>query len=145
VKSEIRDLDRLDLARLREVAGLGDSRRLLEKLGVRRERLKRQLEATEREIRDLLGRRPEVLELIAGGAKRGASSNHRRPRGWVQDQVKRVLASAERPLTPAEIRDRIAKRHPAEATKNLYLAVFQHLRRHEEFGQDDAGRWRVVR
>ena len=145
MKSEIRDLDRLDLARLREMVGLGDSRRLLAKLGVRRERLKRQLEETEEEIRELLGRRPEVLEFISASTGRGASPPARRPRGWVQEQVKRVLAGSERPLTPAEIRDRIAKRHPTEATKSLYLAIFQHLRRHDEFDQDDGGRWRLVR
>jgi hypothetical protein len=145
VKSEIRDLDRLDLARLHEVDGLGESRRVLAKLEVRRQRLKKQLEETERAIRDHLGRRPEVLELLAAVPGRRASPPARRQRGWVQEQVKRVLASAERPLTPAEIRDRIVKRHPAEATKSLYLAVFQHIRRHSEFEQDDGGRWRMVR
>lgn len=144
MKSEIRDLDRIDLGRVREMVGLGDSRRVLAKLGHRRERLKRQLEETEEEIRQLLGRRPEVLEFIAANAGRGAAPPARRPRGWVQDQVKRILASSDRPLTPAEIRDRIVKRHPAEATKSLYLAVFQHLRRHDEFAQAD-GRWRLVR
>ena len=55
-----------------------------------------------------------------------------------------VLESAEAPMTPAEIRDRVAERHPEEATKNLYLAIFQHLRRHDEFKQDDSGAWRLV-
>jgi hypothetical protein len=145
MKSEIRDLDRLDLDRLRAVVGLDESRRLLAKLEVKRQRLKTQLEDTEQEIREYLGRRPEVLELLASSHGRRAASPARRQRGWVQDQVKRVLAGAERALTPAEIRDRIAKRHPAEATKSLYLAIFQHLRRHAEFDQDGDGRWRLMR
>jgi hypothetical protein len=52
-----------------------------------------------------------------------------------------VLSEAIEPMTPAEVRDEIARKHPEEATKNLYLAIFQHLRRHDEFSQDDSGRW----
>jgi hypothetical protein len=47
-------------------------------------------------------------------------------------------------MTPAEVRDEIARKHPEEATKNLYLAIFQHLRRHDEFTQDDSGHWRMT-
>ena len=60
-----------------------------------------------------------------------------------RSQVEEILGEAGMPLTPAEVRDEIARRHPEEATKNLYLAVFQHLRRHEEFDQDEKGRWKM--
>jgi hypothetical protein len=144
---EIHSLEHLDLKQLRQLVALKENSRLLTKLEKRRLRLKRELERTEQEIRAFLGQYPEVREFLAasGTAGRRRAPSGRRPRGWVQDRVHEVLSSSRRAMTPAEIRDQIAERHPEEATKNLYLAIFQHLRRHEEFAQDDKGAWRLVR
>ena len=144
---EIHNLEKLDLKQLRQLVALKENSRQLTKLENRRTRLKKELEETEREIRIFLGQYPEVREFLAASGAAGTrrlTPSGRRPRGWIQGQVKTVLEGAERPLTPAEIRDRVAERHPEEATKNLYLAIFQHLRRHDEFQQDDEGAWRLV-
>ena len=144
---EIHNLEQLDLKQLRQLVALKENSRQLTKLENRRQRLKKELEETEREIRVFLGQYPEVREFLAAkgalGGRRTTPSG-RRPRGWIQEQVDQVLGEADGPLTPAEIRDRVAERHPEEATKNLYLAIFQHLRRHEQYRQDDAGAWTLA-
>jgi hypothetical protein len=144
---EISSLEQLDLKQLRQLVSLKENSRQLTKLENRRQRLKKELEETEQEIRQFLGQYPEVREFLAAsgaiGGRRTTPSG-RRPRGWIQEQVQWVLESAERPMTPAEIRDQVAERHPEEATKNLYLAIFQHLRRHDEFKQNEEGGWSLV-
>ena len=144
---ELNNLEKLDLKQLRQLVALKENSKQLTKLENRRQRLMKELEDTEREIRHFLGQYPEVREFLAANGSstgRRLTASGRRPRGWVQDQVQWVLESAEGPLTPAEIRDRVAERHPEEATKNLYLAIFQHLRRHDQFEQDENGGWRLT-
>ena len=144
---EIHNLEKLDLKQLRQLVALKENSKELTKLENRRQRLKQELEETEKEIRVFLGQYPEVREfLAASGAISGRrlTASGRRPRGWIQEQVRLVLEGTDRPLTPAEIRDRVAEQHPEEATKNLYLAIFQHLRRHDEFEQDESGAWRLL-
>ena len=144
---EITNLEKLDLKQLRQLVALKENSKQLTKLENRRQRLKKELEETETEIRHFLGQYPEVREfLAASGAVSGRrlTASGRRPRGWVQDQVQMVLEAATGALTPAEIRDRVAERHPEEATKNLYLAIFQHLRRRDQFEQVENGGWQLT-
>jgi hypothetical protein len=144
----LENLEKLDLKQLRQLVALKENSKELTRLEGRRQRLKRELETTEHEIREFLGKYPEVREILAASGSisgRRLTPSGRRPRGWIQDQVLEVLRRSRQPLTPAEIRDHIAEQHPEEATKNLYLAIFQHLRRHDEFEKDDEGRWAVVR
>ena len=143
---EISNLEKLDLKQLRQLVALKENSKQLTRLETRRQRLKKELDEIEDEIRAFLGNYPEVREYLASSGAVGGrrlTPSGRRPRGWVQEQVQWVLEAADRPLTPAEIRDRVAERHPEEATKNLYLAIFQHLRRHDEFEQVDDGGWRL--
>ena len=144
---EITNLEKLDLKQLRQLVALKENSKQLNRLETRRLRLKKELEDIEQEIRDFLSQYPEVREFLAAcGAVSGRRLTEwgRRPRGWVQKQVQDVLEATNASLTPAEIRDRIAEKHPEEATKNLYLAIFQHLRRHDEFVQEESGAWRIV-
>jgi hypothetical protein len=115
----------------------------LHRLESKRQRLKVEIDRVEDQIREFLAQFPEVHGYLAaaGGSLRRLTPSGRRPRGWIRSQVETILGEATAPLTPAQVRDEIATKHPEEATKNLYLAVFQHLRRHDEFEQDGAGRW----
>ena len=108
---EITNLEKLDLKQLRQLVALKENSKQLNRLETRRLRLKKELEDTEQEIRHFLSQYPEVREfLAASGAVSGRrlTASGRRPRGWVQKQVQEVLEGADTPLTPAEIRDRIA-------------------------------------
>lgn len=143
----LENLESLDLSKLPKLLELSENSHELAELEERRQRLRAELSETEKEIRAFLGRFPEVRGMLAArgafGGRRLTPSG-RRPRGWIRSQVETVLRETDRPLTPAEIRDRVAERHPEEATKNLYLAIFQHLRRHDEFEQGEDGAWSWV-
>ncbi|HIA27455.1 MAG TPA: hypothetical protein EYN79_04935 [Planctomycetes bacterium] len=143
---DLQNLEKLDLKALRQLVTLKENSRELGKLESKRQKLRDELTDIEARIRTFLGQFPEIRRYLAstGGNVRRLTPSGRRPRGWVQGQVEDVLVESDRPLTPAEVRDEIARKHPEEATKNLYLAVFQHLRRHDEFEQDEQGRWRIL-
>lgn len=145
MEQEMDNLGRLDVEALKQLVALKENSGKLNRLESKRQRLKAELERVEEEIREFLAQFPEVRGYLAtaGGSLRRLTPSGRRPRGWIRSQVESILSEATSPLTPAEVRDEIAARHPEEATKNLYLAVFQHLRRHDEFEQDGAGRWKM--
>ncbi len=140
---EMDSLGRLDVEALKQLVALKENSGKLNRLETKRQRLKDELDRVEDQIREFLSQYPEVQGYLAStsGSMRRLTPSGRRPRGWIRSQVEEILGAADVPLTPAEVRDEIARRHPEEATKNLYLAVFQHLRRHEEFAQDATGRW----
>lgn len=146
MEHDLQNLEKLDLKALRQLVTLKENSRELGKLESKRQKLRDELTDIEARIRTFLAQFPEIRSYLAstGGNVRRLTPSGRRPRGWVQDQVKQVLTETDRPLTPAEIRDQIAEKHPEEATKNLYLAVFQHLRRHDEFEQDEKGGWKIL-
>jgi hypothetical protein len=146
MEQEMDNLGRLDVEALRQLVSLKENSGKLNRLESKRQRLKDELGRVEDQIREFLGQFPEVRGYLttAGGSLRRLTPSGRRPRGWIRSQVEEVLSEASEPMTPAEVRDEIARRHPEEATKNLYLAIFQHLRRHDEFTQDDSGHWRMT-
>jgi len=143
MEQEMDNLGRLDVEALRQLVTLKENSGKLNRLESKRQRLKEEIDRVEEQIREFLGQFPEVRGYLAtaGGSLRRLTPSGRRPRGWIRSQVEDVLREAIEPMTPAEVRDEIARKHPEEATKNLYLAIFQHLRRHDEFSQDDSGRW----
>lgn len=142
---EMNSLGRLDVEALKQLVALKENSGKLNRLETKRQRLKDELDRVEDQIREFLSEYPEVQGYLAStsGSMRRLTPSGRRPRGWIRSQVEEILGASESPLTPAEVRDEIARRHPEEATKNLYLAVFQHLRRHDEFEQDMSGRWKM--
>ena len=142
---EMNSLGRLDVEALKQLVALKENSGKLNRLETKRQRLKDELDRVEDQIREFLSEYPEVQGYLAStsGSMRRLTPSGRRPRGWIRSQVEDILGASESPLTPAEVRDEIARRHPEEATKNLYLAVFQHLRRHDEFEQDMSGRWKM--
>ncbi len=143
MEQEMGNLGRLDVEALRQLVTLKENSGKLNRLESKRVRLREELDRVEDQIRDFLGQYPEVRGYLAtaGGSMRRLTPSGRRPRGWIRSQVEEVLREASDPMTPAEVRDEIARKHPEEATKNLYLAIFQHLRRHDEFVQDGNGHW----
>ena len=145
MEQEMDNLGRLDVEALKQLVALKENSGKLNRLESKRQRLKAELDRVEDQIREFLSQFPEVRGYLAaaGGSLRRLTPSGRRPRGWIRSQVEAILSEATGPLTPAEVRDEIATKHPEEATKNLYLAVFQHLRRHDEFEQDGAGRWHM--
>ena len=52
-----------------------------------------------------------------------------------------VLKATRKPQTPAQIRNTIAENYPEQATKNLYISIFQMLKRNEEFKKTKDGGW----
>ena len=146
MEQEMDNLGRLDVEALRQLVSLKENSGKLNRLESKRQRLKDELDRVEDQIREFLGQFPEVRGYLttASGSLRRLTPSGRRPRGWIRSQVEEVLSVASEPMTPAEVRDEIARKHPEEATKNLYLAIFQHLRRHDEFTQDDSGRWQMT-
>ena len=145
MEQEMDSLGKLDVEALRQLVALKENSGKLNRLETKRQRLRDELDKVEEHIREFLSQYPEVQGYLssASGSMRRLTPSGRRPRGWIRSQVEEILGEAGMPLTPAEVRDEIARRHPEEATKNLYLAVFQHLRRHDEFEQDMSGRWKM--
>jgi hypothetical protein len=145
MEKEMDSLGKLDVEALKQLVALKENSGKLNRLETKRQRLRDELDKVEDHIREFLSQYPEVQGYLssASGSMRRLTPSGRRPRGWIRSQVEEIIGEAGMPMTPAEVRDEIARRHPEEATKNLYLAVFQHLRRHEEFDQDEKGRWKM--
>ena len=142
------EIERLDLKTLKNLVALKEKNKDLLKLESRRERLRAQLDETDQEIREYLHRRPSAKSLLdalraaAIGKAKGKRVN--RPRGWLRHQVTTILKASRQPITPARIRDLIATRYPEQATKNLYISVFQLLKRNPEFKKTKEG-WVLTR
>ncbi len=97
----LENLEKLDLKQLRQLVALKENSKELTRLEGRRQRLKRELETTEHEIREFLGKYPEVREILAASGSisgRRLTPSGRRPRGWIQDQVLEVLRRSRQPL-----------------------------------------------
>lgn len=137
------DIERLDLKTLKNLVALKEKNTDLLKLESKRERLRGQLEDTEDSIRSYLKTRPAARPLLdairaaAAGKAKGRRVN--RPRGWLREHVTAVLKATRKPQTPARIRDVIATRYPEQATKNLYISIFQLLKRNAEFKKTKEG------
>ena len=136
-------LDDLDVDMLKKLVELKEQNAPLVELEKKRRRLARQLERVEAEIRRYVDENPaskRLLDAVEREVGNGAGQPApRRPRGWVGKQIQVVFGETPGPLTPSEIRDRIAARHPEMAGKSLYLSIFQHLRRREEYRKTGEG------
>ena len=132
-----KDVERLDLETLKNLISLKERNRELLRLETRRDRIKQQLDETENKIRAYLKKKPaakNLLSTVRAAASRSAQGIRiARPRGWLREQVTAVLRSARKPLTPADIRDRITDQHPDQVNKNLYISIFQLLKRNDDF------------
>ena len=137
------EIERLDLRTLKNLITLKESNTELLKLERRRERLRVQLDEVEQEIRQYLHGQPRAKALLdslraaAIGQAKGQRVN--RPPTWSREHVTATLRRSKKPLTPAEIRDVIGMQHPDQATKNLYISVFQLLKRNAEFQKTKDG------
>ena len=142
----MREIERLDLKALKNLVVLKEKNQELLKLESQRERLRGQLEDIDEQIRAYVQNRPAARSLLntIRAATIGASKSPRvnRPRNWLREHVTAILKAARKPQTPAQIRDAIGKSHPEQATKNLYISVFQLLKRNAEFKKTKDG-WSV--
>ncbi len=132
----IRDIEGLDLKALKKLVTLKEKNKDLVLLESRKERLLVQLHHTETEIQEYLHKHPNARTLLdAIRAEGGNHSNRRvqRPRSWLREQITATMKGSKRAMTPARIRDVIAAKSPEQATKNLYISIFQLLRRNPSF------------
>ena len=145
----ITDVERLDLKALKNLVALKERNQELLKLEAQRERLRGQLEDIDEQIRTYMNNRPSSRPLLnairaaTAGSARGRRVN--RPRNWLREHVTAILKAARKPQTPAQIRDAIARSHPEQATKNLYISVFQLLKRNDEFKKTKDGGWSITK
>ena len=139
----MKDIGRLDLKALKNLVALKEKNQELLKLESHRERLRGQIKDVEDEIRTYTQSRPnsrallKAIRSVAAGSAEGRRV--RRPRYWLREKVTALLKAARKPQTPAQIRDAIAKSHPEQATKSLYISIFQLLKRNAEFKKIDNG------
>ena len=139
----LKDIERLGLKALKNLVALKEKNQELLKLESLRERLRGQIKDIEDQIRTYTQSRPNSRTLLnairtaASGSAKGRRVS--RPRNWLREKVTALLKTARKPQTPAQVRDAIAKSHPEQATKNLYISIFQLLKRNAEFKKIDNG------
>ena len=140
----IRDIEGLDLKALKNLVTLKEKNKDLVLLESRKERLQIQLDQTEAEIREYLRKHPTARTLldairIDGGSGNISNRRVQRPRSWLREQITATMKASKKPITPARIRDVIATKSPEQATKNLYISIFQLLRRNPTFRKTKDG------
>ena len=145
----MREIERLDLKALKNLVVLKEKNQDLLKLEGQRERLRSQIDSVEDQIRSYLQSRPAARTLLntirtaASGPAKGRRVN--RPRNWLREHVTALLKASRSAKRPAEIRDAIAKKYPEQASKNLYISIFQLLKRGDEFKRNKDGGWSITK
>ena len=139
----MRDLELLDLKALKKLVMLKERNKELLRLEGRKERLRVQLAETENSIHVYLSDHPTARALLeairAADAGKNRNSRVNRPRGWLREQVMATMKASRKPITPAQIRDVVATKSPEQATKNLYISIFQLLKRNSAFRRSKKG------